>query len=71
MTQRQGIERSIIAALRDLGPSTARRVEAHEGVVLACRKAKLRCRHQLDIMTAQGLIKSDGAYQGAIYSVGL
>ena len=67
MTNLQEIEAAILAALLELGPSTARQVEMHPGVALACRKAKLKARHRLEMMMHAGRVKSDRAYQGALF----
>ena len=67
MTKLQEIEAAILAALLELGPSTARQVEMHPGVALACREAKLKARHRLAMMMHAGKVKSDLAYQGAMF----
>ena len=67
MNKLQEIEAAILAALLELGPSTARQVEMHPGVVLACREAKIKARHRLEMMMLAGRIKSDRAYQGAMF----
>ena len=67
MNKLQEIEAAILAALRELGPSTARQVEMHPGVALACREAKIKARHRLEMMMLAGRIKSDRAYQGAMF----
>ncbi len=67
MTKLQEIEAAILAALLELGPSTARQVEMHPGVALACREAKLKARHRLVMMMHTGRVKSDRAYQGAMF----
>lgn len=68
MNLRKSIESAIVQALNEIGPATARAVEAHEDVLRACRLSKLKCRHQLEMMTAKGLIQSNGAAQEALYS---
>jgi hypothetical protein len=65
MNKLQEIEAAILAALLELGPSTARQVEMHPGVALACREAKIKARHRLEMMMLAGKVKSDRAYQGA------
>ena len=67
MNKLQEIEAAILAALLELGPSTARQVEIHPGVVLACREAKLKARQRLEMMMHAGRVKSDRAYQGALF----
>jgi len=61
------IEAAILAALQELGPATARQVEMHPAVVKACRVAKLKARHRLEMMMREGRVKSDRAYQGALF----
>ena len=63
-TKLEHIERSIIAAVRDLGPATAAVIERDPRVVEACRAGKLKARHRLDMLAYAGKIKSDMAYQG-------
>lgn len=67
MNKLQEIEAAILAALLELGPSTARQVEMHPGVALACREAKIKARHRLEMMMLAGRVKSDRAYQGALF----
>ena len=67
MNRLQEIEAAILAALLELGPSTARQVEMHPGVALACREAKIKARHRLEMMMLAGKVKSDRAYQGAMF----
>ena len=67
MNKLQEIEAAILAALLELGPSTARQVEMHPGVALACREAKIKARHRLEMMMLAGRVKSDRAYQGAMF----
>ena len=67
MNKLQEIEAAILAALLELGPSTARQVEMHHGVALACREAKIKARHRLEMMMLAGKVKSDRAYQGAMF----
>ena len=67
MNKLQEIEAAILTALLELGPSTARQVEMHPGVALACREAKLKARHRLAMMMHAGKVKSDLAYQGAMF----
>jgi len=67
MNKLQEIEAAILAALLELGPSTARQLEMHPGVALACREAKLKARHRLEMMMLAGRVKSDRAYQGAMF----
>ena len=67
MNKLQEIEAAILAALLELGPSTARQLEMHPGVALACREAKLKARHRLAMMMHAGKVKSDLAYQGAMF----
>ena len=67
MTKLQKIEAAILAALLELGPSTARQLEMHPGVALACREAKLKARHRLEMMMLAGKVKSNRAYQGALF----
>ena len=67
MNKLQEIEAAILTALLELGPSTARQVELHPGVALACREAKLKARHRLEMMMLAGRVKSDRAYQGAMF----
>ena len=67
MSKLTEIEAAILAALRELGPATARQVEMHPAVVQACRVAKLKARHRLEMMMHAGRIKSDRAYQGALF----
>ena len=66
MNKLQEIEAAILAALLERGPSTARQVEMHPGVALACREAKIKARHRLEMMMLAGRVKSDRAYQGAL-----
>ena len=67
MNKLQEIEAAILAALLELGPSTARQLEMHPGVALACREAKLKARHRLAMMMHAGKVKSDLAYQGTMF----
>ncbi len=67
MNKLQEIEAAILAALLELGPSTARQVEMHPGVALACREAKIKARHRLEMMMLAGKVKSNRAYQGAMF----
>ena len=67
MNKLQEIEAAILAALLELGPSTARQLEMHPGVALACREAKLKARLRLEMMMLAGRVKSDRAYQGAMF----
>jgi len=67
MNKLQEIEAAILAALLERGPSTARQLEMHPGVALACREAKLKARHRLAMMMHAGKVKSDLAYQGAMF----
>ena len=67
MNKLQEIEAAILTALLELGPSTARQVEMHPGVALACREAKIKARHRLEMMMLAGRVKSDRAYQGAMF----
>lgn len=69
MTKTDRIEQTIIATLRFLGRATARQVESHPDVAQACREAKLKARHRLDMMTRAGKIKSDMAHQAPAYWV--
>ena len=61
--------KAIIDALKIIGPATARQIERHPDVSLACRQAKLKARHRLDSMMLAGRVKSDRVGQGAMFWV--
>lgn len=63
----QAIEYAIIAALQKLGRATARQIETDSDVAQACRLAKIKCRHRLEMLVQSGRVKSDMARQGAVF----
>ena len=69
MNRREAMEQSIIDALKVIGPATARQIESHPDVSLACRQAKLKARHRLESMMLAGRVKSDRVGQGAKFWV--
>lgn len=69
MSKTQAIEAAIARALARLGRATARQIESDSEVTQACRLAKIKCRHRLEMMVKAGKVKSDMAQQGAMHWV--
>lgn len=69
MSKTQAIEAAIIGALKRIGRSTARQIETDSEVAQACRLAKIKCRHRLEMLVQSGRVKSDMARQGALHWV--
>jgi hypothetical protein len=69
MSRRDAMEQKIIDTLRVIGPATARQVESHPDVRLACQQSKLKARHRLDAMMLAGRVQSDRVGQGATFWV--
>jgi len=67
MSKTQAIEAAIARALERLGRATARQIESDSEVAQACRLAKIKCRHRLEMMVKAGKIKSDQAHQNALH----
>lgn len=70
MNRREVMEQAIVDALKVIGPATARQIESHPSVNLACQQAKLKARHRLESMMLAGRVMSDRAAQGAVFWVG-
>ncbi len=69
MNRREAMEQVIIDTLKVIGPATARQVESHPDVVIACRQSKLKARHRLESLMLSGRIQSDRVGQGATFWV--
>lgn len=64
MTATQATDIAIIAALVQLSrPATEREIEAHPGVMAACRRAQLKARKRLRELQRTGRVKWDQAVQ--------
>lgn len=69
MSKTKAIESAIVRALHKIGRATARQIESDAEVAMACRLAKIKCRHRLEMMVKSGRVKSDMAAQNALHWV--
>ncbi len=67
MTLIERLDAAILHALGKIGQSTAFVIERHDDVASVSRAAKVKVRTRIDALVKSGKVKSDGAYQGAVY----
>lgn len=65
----QGAIEQIRTIIAQIGPATARQIEAHPEVVAVCRSSKAKARRLIERLHSQGHIVSDQAAQQPKYWV--